>query len=56
MNKPDTSAAPASKLLKQTLENLDITKLTPLSPEVMSRQATINVGKMWLNLMIFTGS
>lgn len=31
-------------LAKQDLENLDITKLTPLSPEVISRQATINIG------------
>lgn len=32
------------KLAKQDLETLDITKLTPLSPEVISRQATINIG------------
>merc|ERR1711983_306156 len=31
-------------LAKQDLETLDITKLTPLSPEVISRQATINIG------------
>jgi len=31
-------------LAKQDIENLDITKLTPLSPEVISRQATINIG------------
>jgi hypothetical protein len=29
----------------QDLASLDITKLTPLSPEVISRQATINIGK-----------
>ena len=32
-------------LAVQDLNNLDITKLTPLSPEVISRQATINIGK-----------
>jgi hypothetical protein len=26
------------------LATLDVTKLTPLSPEVISRQATINIG------------
>ncbi|XP_039491125.1 histone-lysine N-methyltransferase Su(var)3-9 isoform X1 [Drosophila santomea] len=31
-------------LQKQDLSNLDVTKLTPLSPEVISRQATINIG------------
>ncbi|EEQ99668.1 eukaryotic translation initiation factor 2 subunit gamma, putative [Perkinsus marinus ATCC 50983] len=31
-------------LAVQDLTNLDVTKLTPLSPEVISRQATINVG------------
>ncbi|XP_017067768.1 histone-lysine N-methyltransferase Su(var)3-9 isoform X1 [Drosophila eugracilis] len=31
-------------LQKQDLTNLDISKLTPLSPEVISRQATINIG------------
>lgn len=31
-------------LAVQDLNNLDITKLTPLSPEVISRQATINIG------------
>mmetsp|Transcript_5897 Transcript_5897/g.15688 ORF Transcript_5897/g.15688 Transcript_5897/m.15688 type:complete len:463 (+) Transcript_5897:162-1550(+) len=31
-------------LREQNLETLDITKLTPLSPEVISRQATINIG------------
>ena len=32
-------------LAKQDLKGLDIGKLTPLSPEVISRQATINIGK-----------
>jgi len=34
----------SSGLPEQTLEGLDVTKLTPLSPEVMCRQATINIG------------
>lgn len=33
-----------SKLAIQDLSNLDISKLTPLTPEVISRQATINIG------------
>ena len=28
----------------QTLENFDINKVTPLNPEIISRQATINIG------------
>jgi len=31
-------------LAEQNLDTLDISKLTPLSPDVISRQATINVG------------
>nr|CAG29667.1 translation initiation factor 2 gamma subunit [Allacma fusca] len=31
-------------LAKQDLATLDVNKLTPLSPEVISRQATINIG------------
>ena len=31
-------------LAKQDLGTLDTSKLTPLSPEVISRQATINIG------------
>ena len=31
-------------LFLQDLSGLDVTKLTPLSPEVISRQATINIG------------
>ena len=38
-NKKDTS-----HLMKQDLATLDVSKLTPLSPEVISRQATINIG------------
>merc|ERR1712137_1110023 len=33
-----------SHLAKQSLDDLDITTLTPLSPQVISRQATINIG------------
>ena len=28
----------------QSLDNLDVGSLTPLTPEVISRQATINIG------------
>ncbi|XP_011197020.2 histone-lysine N-methyltransferase Su(var)3-9 isoform X1 [Zeugodacus cucurbitae] len=33
-----------TNLQKQDLDNLDLENLTPLSPEVISRQATINIG------------
>ncbi|CAD5117106.1 DgyrCDS5914 [Dimorphilus gyrociliatus] len=33
-----------SHLMRQDLATLDISKLTPLTPEVISRQATINIG------------
>ena len=36
--------------MEQDLKTLDVTKLNPLSPEVISRQATINIGKMTLLL------
>merc|ERR1711935_669283 len=36
--------ASTSALKTQTLEGLDVSKLTPLTPEVISRQATVNVG------------
>ena len=39
VNRRDTS-----HLAKQDLSTLDVSKLTPLSPEVISRQATINIG------------
>jgi len=32
------------QLAKQDLNNLDVSELTPLTPEVISRQATINIG------------
>ena len=34
-----------SKLKAQDLSKLDVTQLNPLSPEVISRQATINIGQ-----------
>lgn len=40
----DVDALDSSHLAEQTLEGLDVTKLNPLSPEVISRQATINIG------------
>lgn len=33
-----------SHLAKQDLATLDPARLTPLSPEIISRQATINIG------------
>lgn len=39
-------------LMEQDLSKLDVTKLHPLSPEVISRQATINIG----NFFIYTYS
>ncbi|POO04152.1 Translation initiation factor 2, gamma subunit [Trema orientale] len=35
---------PRKGLMEQDLSKLDVTKLNPLSPEVISRQATINIG------------
>lgn len=32
--------------MEQDLSKLDVTKLHPLSPEVISRQATINIGNV----------
>lgn len=37
-------------LCPQTLERLDPSKLTPLSPEVISRQATINIGTFHITI------
>ncbi len=34
----------SAKLAKQDLTTLDVTQLNPLTPEVISRQATINIG------------
>ncbi len=41
---PSGGKRDTSHLMAQNLETLDISKLTPLSPEVLSRQATINIG------------
>jgi len=43
-DKPEGITMGQPHLAKQSLANLEITKLTPLSPEVISRQATINIG------------
>lgn len=42
-----TEKVDTSYLKKQETETLDVTKLTPLSPEVISRQATINIGMFY---------
>merc|ERR1719407_106553 len=39
-----SGTATQSHLAKQDLATLDVSKLTPLTPEVISRQATINIG------------
>eukprot|EP01096_Ripella_sp_DP13-Kostka_P016130 TRINITY_DN7743_c0_g1_i1.p1 TRINITY_DN7743_c0_g1~~TRINITY_DN7743_c0_g1_i1.p1 ORF type:complete len:512 (+),score=234.81 TRINITY_DN7743_c0_g1_i1:121-1536(+) len=41
---PEDLGKDTSYLSHQDLSTLDITKLNPLSPEVISRQATINIG------------
>ncbi|KAL4523656.1 hypothetical protein Ndes2437A_g00241 [Nannochloris sp. 'desiccata'] len=38
------AAVKGKGLMEQDLTTLDVNKLTPLSPEVISRQATINIG------------
>jgi len=38
-------------LAEQDLKKLDVTVLHPLSPEVISRQATINIGNAFLSLL-----
>lgn len=35
-----------NKIIMAAVANVDVTKLTPLSPEVISKQATINIGKI----------
>lgn len=37
-------------LMEQDLSKLDVTKLHPLSPEVISRQATINIGILFFKV------
>uniref|UniRef100_A0A336K962 protein-synthesizing GTPase n=1 Tax=Culicoides sonorensis TaxID=179676 RepID=A0A336K962_CULSO len=44
MSSNEAQGGGQSHLKKQDLATLDITTLTPLSPEVISRQATINIG------------
>ena len=41
----------STHLMEQNLETLDCSKLTPLTPEVISRQATINIGTMIMFLI-----
>ena len=36
--------AEQSHLAQQTLTNLDVNTITPLTPEIISRQATQNIG------------
>lgn len=38
--------------MEQDLSKLDVTELHPLSPEVISRQATINIGKLWIQYIL----
>ena len=38
------AAAKQSHLMPQDIANLDQSQLTPLTPEIISRQATINIG------------
>ncbi|XP_037813808.1 histone-lysine N-methyltransferase Su(var)3-9 isoform X1 [Lucilia sericata] len=44
MSTAETQTGVNTNLQQQDLSNLDISNLTPLSPEVISRQATINIG------------
>lgn len=43
-------------LMEQDLSTLDVNKLHPLSPEVISRQATINIGNVYFNILTGTCS
>jgi hypothetical protein len=43
---PGSTIRDTSYLAKQTdISQLDVASLTPLTPEVISRQATINIGE-----------
>lgn len=43
-------------IMEQDLRKLDVTKLHPLSPEVISRQPTINIGNFYYNpILVFLG-
>lgn len=44
MAEASSSAKPASKLKPQDLSTLNVAELDALSPQVISRQATINIG------------
>tara|TARA_B100000787_G_C16121627_1_gene262971 strand:- start:534 stop:755 length:222 start_codon:yes stop_codon:yes gene_type:complete len=44
-DEPEAPASKSSHLAKQDLATMDPSKLNPLSPEVISRQATINIGE-----------
>jgi hypothetical protein len=39
------------QLKAQNLEGLKLDELSPLTPEVISRQATINIGKHYITLV-----
>ena len=43
-DEPAAPASTSSHLAEQDLATMDPSKLTPLTPEVISRQATINIG------------
>ena len=43
-NQFETGKMSRKGLMEQDLNKLDVTVLHPLSPEVISRQATINIG------------
>merc|ERR1711962_1832372 len=44
MTENETAVTAQPHLSKQDLKTLDVNELTPLSPEIISRQATINIG------------
>ncbi|XP_073832613.1 histone-lysine N-methyltransferase Su(var)3-9 isoform X1 [Musca autumnalis] len=44
MSTAEAQTVSNTNLQQQDLKNLDVSNLTPLSPEVISRQATINIG------------
>merc|ERR1711962_497671 len=44
MTENETAVTAQPHLSKQDLKTLDVTTLNPLSPEIISRQATINIG------------
>ena len=52
-NVDDLQNRDTSHLAEQTLEGLVIEDLTPLSPQVISRQATINIGMFLSNHLLY---